>query len=347
MATQNRKYRSYADASKYFIAKKNINSATDFANFKKDKNFPDDIPRNPWSTYAKVWRGWGFFLTGKKTYRNSDKKLLFVDYDEFSKSIRERKINTLKKFEKFKNSIEYPFNFPKAPDQAYKNKGWINYPTLFGRPTFKELVKILEKEKSVINASQYKSFIKKIKKKLIYPYPDNPHMVYKDEFKKLGGWYYFLNIKSKLSILEEQYKLKKKIKEPIVRYDAYFLSYKDAKEYIKKFNIESGDKWRTFTKTTKFPKKLIPLSPSTYYKNKGWVSWPDFLSKKGFIAFHLRVYDSFENCMQYARSKKISSSRKWTDHTKTEQFKKLNFPTKPQRTYYKLWKGWADFLGKK
>ena len=45
--------------------------------------------------------------------------------------------------------------------------------------------------------------------------------------------------------------------------------------------------------------------------------------------------------------KKIKTSRKWMYHTRTKEFKNLNFPTKPQRTYSKEWKGWPDFFGKK
>ena len=195
VATQLRKYRSYEKANKFFISKKDVNSQPDFNKFKKDKNFPTDIPRNPATTYSKKWKGWGTFLTGIKSYKNSDKKLFFVNYNKFQKKIRNLKINTLKKFEKYRDSKEYPFNFPKAPDQNYKNKGWINFPTLFGRKTFSEMVKIISNIDHVVSANSYRRYIRSVNKKLIYPYPRNPDMVYKEDFIKKGGWPYFLGKK--------------------------------------------------------------------------------------------------------------------------------------------------------
>ena len=302
-----------------------------------------------------MWKDWGTFLTGIKSYKNSDKKDFFVNYSKFQKKIRSLKINTLKKFEKYRDSHKYPFNFPKAPDQNYKNKGWTNFPTLFGRKTFSEMVTIISNIDHVISPSSYRRYIRNVKKQLIYPYPANPDMVYKKYFNKKGGWYNFLSIKKKLSLSKEQFdnesyekkkfpKVKKIEKD---KYDKFFLTYVKAKKFIKKYNIKSTSEWLLFRDSLDFPKKFIPTSPASYYKVKGWISWPDFLSKKNFIAFHLREYKTFDQCKIYAQVKKIKTSRKWMYHTRTKEFKNLNFPTKPQRTYSKEWKGWPDFLGKK
>jgi len=55
-----------------------------------------------------------------------------------------------------------------------------------------------------------------------------------------------------------------------------FMPYSEAKEYIKKFNIQSKTEWECFCKSGSRP-ITIPSFPSRTYLNKGWISWKEWL----------------------------------------------------------------------
>jgi hypothetical protein len=53
------------------------------------------------------------------------------------------------------------------------------------------------------------------------------------------------------------------------------MSFEEAKQYVRKFQLKSNKEWRVFSKT-KRPKNL-PGAPEKIYKNVGWNGWADFL----------------------------------------------------------------------
>ena len=58
-----------------------------------------------------------------------------------------------------------------------------------------------------------------------------------------------------------------------------FLQYEDAKKVVKVFGLKSGYEWRNWLKLGKRPRN-IPADPRSYYDNKGWISWDDFLGRE-------------------------------------------------------------------
>lgn len=56
------------------------------------------------------------------------------------------------------------------------------------------------------------------------------------------------------------------------------LDFESARAIVRKMKLKSNLEWRNFSKT-KRPKN-IPGSPDGIYKNKGWISWADFLGKE-------------------------------------------------------------------
>jgi len=74
-----------------------------------------------------------------------------------------------------------------------------------------------------------------------------------------------------------------------------FLSYEDAKEWIKKdvkkYEINSKNKWFNNYASSKLIPNFIPSYPYKAYKCKGWVSWGDWLGTKNRSGgFHSRKY---------------------------------------------------------
>jgi hypothetical protein len=55
-----------------------------------------------------------------------------------------------------------------------------------------------------------------------------------------------------------------------------YILYEESKKIIKSLQIKTCVEYKEFAKGGKIPKN-IPNRPERYYKNRGWVSWGDFL----------------------------------------------------------------------
>jgi hypothetical protein len=120
-------------------------------------------------------------------------------------------------------------------------------------------------------------------------------------------------------------------------------SYEEAKNIVNPFNIISAKNWREFTKTEDFKTIKISVNPDRTYKDKGWISWGDFLSTGN---VHTKDFVSFEEAKKIVGPLNLKSQREWFDFTKTNDFKKLNLPVSPESVYKN--DGWissGDFLG--
>ena len=62
----------------------------------------------------------------------------------------------------------------------------------------------------------------------------------------------------------------------VANQDKVFMSYLEAKEYVKSLNLNSQREWTEYNKTNIRPEG-IPRNPAQTYKNSGWISWPDWL----------------------------------------------------------------------
>ena len=55
-----------------------------------------------------------------------------------------------------------------------------------------------------------------------------------------------------------------------------FRTFSDAKKFIHSLNLKNQKEWREYCKSGKKPND-IPRHPDRSYKNKGWISWGDWL----------------------------------------------------------------------
>jgi len=121
-----------------------------------------------------------------------------------------------------------------------------------------------------------------------------------------------------------------------------YYSYIDSKKFLKKLNIKSINEYISIYNNGLIP-KFIPKKPNRYYKNRGWVSWGDFLGNN-FVANQLRVfytYEEFKNIIKNLNLKTFISFKKYLKENKLD--KKL--PTNPNIVYKKSgWTGWYDVI---
>ena len=311
VATFNREYLTY-DETREFLRKNfpEIKTESQWYKFTKSKNFPSNIRvaiRND-----PNWKGMNHFLDFKKPK--------YFKYQEAVRKLVKLKITSQKDYRiKSKNKTISSY-FPRTPQSIYKKnwKSWGEYLSNGGGVLTRNKCKIykisleslqkIAKKNSIINREQWIAFAKK-KKDL----PRNPPNLstYK---KKWKSWIHFLGKKSKrhrdyvsynefldylkknnIKSVKEWWRFRKKIKVPNIYpsfpdkiynkswKDIYgrrkFIKFKDAKKFAISLKLNKAADWNTYFKKNKKP-MFIPWHPESYYKEKGWNGWVDFLNIK-------------------------------------------------------------------
>ena len=78
-----------------------------------------------------------------------------------------------------------------------------------------------------------------------------------------------------------------------------YKSFNEARKYVCNLNLKNATEWRDYARSNKRP-DFIPGNPKSYYKDKGWLSIPDWLgTRKG---WKTGVYLSFNEAREYARN---------------------------------------------
>lgn len=133
------------------------------------------------------------------------------------------------------------------------------------------------------------------------------------------------------------------IKKPRT-FGSKYLSYEQAKEIVKKFNLTGKDKWVKFIKLKKLP-PTIPSTPERYYKNKGWKGWGDWLGT-GRIANQNKKYWSFEKSRLFIQNLNLKNRDEFIKLIQDSQIP-ISIPRAPGSIYKKTgeWISWGDFLG--
>jgi len=118
------------------------------------------------------------------------------------------------------------------------------------------------------------------------------------------------------------------------------LTYEEAQKICVKLKILSANDYRNKKKQGILPSN-IPSVPNSLFKNKGWISWGDFLGtgKKS-----SGDYIAFEEARILVHKLNLRSQKEWNIYSK--ESRPSNIPSNPQNTYKVNWNGWDDFLGK-
>jgi hypothetical protein len=119
-----------------------------------------------------------------------------------------------------------------------------------------------------------------------------------------------------------------------------WISFDEAKEFVKNLNIKNFKEWVNYCKENK--PTNIPSHPHIIYENE-WISWGDFLGTN-VIAAQLKKYLPFEEARKFVRSLKLKSKTDWGKYSKTND-KPTNVPSALTRVYKDEWISWGDFLG--
>jgi len=240
----------------------NIKSVSEYGRKHKALLSKYNLPYNPERKYKESWKDWGDYLDTIIVAPQNKDKSFFISYKELKKLLIKNKVTTSQKWRVFyKKMKQKGIDIPSRPSELYKDE-WISLSELFGtgnrlhnQPyvTYQKAKKIIRK----LNIESQGEFVKfrKTKKFKSLNIPSNPNR----EYKEFEGFEIFLN--------SRQYKKRKS-----------FLSFEQAKRFVKKLNIESEKKWILLKKSKNFPKNL-PRTPQKVYR-KDWKGWNNFLGKK-------------------------------------------------------------------
>ena len=251
-------WRSFEDA-RNFVRELKIKGYKEWTEYSKSGKKPKDIPTTPRRAYKKEWEGWGdWFGTG--TVATQDR--VYRSYEDAKKFVHKLKLVNRPSWEKYARSDKKPDDIPNNPWNTYKNKGWKGMGDFLGTGT------LAPKDMVFWEFTKARSYVRKLKLngksdwekfcrsgKRPKQIPTAPSSTYKKDWISWGDWFGTGRVQSQL-----------------IKYR----SFEDAREYVHKLNIKSSEEWRNYIKSGKKPDD-IPSNANNTYRNKGWVSWGDFL----------------------------------------------------------------------
>ena len=256
-----RNWMNFKDA-KLFVRTLNLKKSSDWHLYTSKDHFPENLPSNPQLVYKNNgWTSWGDWL-GTGNIHPSKKQ--YMSFNKARKFVRGLNFKFSRDYKKYAKQSDFPQDLPTTPETTYKNKGWISWGDWLGTgfvATYNRNYKSYEEAKKYLKNLKIKSETewRKYTKTSTFPndVPSDPNQVYENK-----GWISWGDFLSTGNIANK---------------DKFFMSFKDAKIFVKKLNLKSETEWRKYKKTLNFPNDL-PRKPEKVYKNKGWISWKDFLN---------------------------------------------------------------------
>ena len=120
------------------------------------------------------------------------------------------------------------------------------------------------------------------------------------------------------------------------------LSYEESKKIVQKLELKSSTDWNKLDKST--IQSNIPKRPNSYYKDKGWVSWADWLGFKGRRKNNAKYLD-YGIAKKFVHKLKLNSTTDWRNYSKTDEIP-INIPKYPRAVYKNSgWLSMGDWLG--
>jgi hypothetical protein len=300
------------EESRNFVRNLNLKSQKEWNKYIKSGNKPDNIPSMPNRIYKnKGWISMGDWLG---TFTIASYKKIFLPFEEARIFARNLNLNSQKEWLKYRKSDNKPDNIPSNPYSVYKNDGWLSWGDWLGtKNDFNGFLPFDDARNFARNLNlkpydKWKKYCKSGNKP--NNIPSSPDKVYKNKgWIDFGDW---------------------------LGYKKDFLSFEEARTFVRNLNLKSQKEWIEYCKLGNMLDN-IPSNPQHTYKNKGWISWGDWL---GTFTIYKNNFLPFEEARIFARNLNLKYKKKWIDYCKYGN-KPNNIPSDPYRTYKN--NGWVSF----
>ena len=256
------KFISYEKAKQH-VRKLNLKSQRNWYVYCKSGTKSKDIPSDPSNVYSEKWTSWGDWL-GTGNVASSTKSKNWTSWEDakkiYRKIAKDNNIKSQKDWKEYVVNHNLPKNLPKSPERVYRNS-WKGVSDGLGIEksghsknfvSFSEAKKIVQKLK-IENQKDWKSFCKSNS----FPknIPRSPEKTCSEHWISWGDWLGTGRIANQ----KKQYR-----------------KFSLARKYSRGLKISTVSEWLKFCKLGTIPDD-IPVSPNMVYKNKGWISWGDWL----------------------------------------------------------------------
>ena len=313
---KNNVYCAFKEARK-FIRSLGLKSQKEWYEYVKSGKKPKGIPAAPWKVYKEEWGGMRDWLGEYSRF------LSFREAREFSRSLR---LKSTKEWRRFCSSGNKPTNIPSDPYAVYGGafKGFGDWLGTGNIAPFNKVYRPFKEARKFIhslglkNCREWREYSKS--GKCPEDISHTPWNTYKEEWKGLGDWLGTGNIHPSNRV---------------------FRPFKEARQFARSLGLKGRKEWEEYSKSGKRPKD-IPSNPQLTYKAE-WKGFGDWLGT-GNIASHNKVYRSFKEAREFARSLGLKSHKEWREYSKSGKRPK-DIPSAPWNTYKKEWKGLGDWLG--
>ena len=308
-------FRPFKEAREFAISL-NLEGRTEWRQYCKSGEKPNDIPANPDNTYKIDFTGWGDWLgTGKI----APKDRVYRPFSEAREFVRSLGLKSGTEWHEYCKSGNKPKDIPDRPHYTYKEdfKGmgdWLNNGFTRDYRPFKDAREFV-RSLNLKSQKEWNEYCKSGNKP--NDIPNWAAYVYKNKgWKSSGDW---------LGTNFTNYQ------------DRTYRSFEDAREFVRKLGLKNREEWMKYCKSGEKPND-IPTSPRNSYKEE-FTGWGDWLGNG-----KIRDYRSFKDAREFVRSLNLKNRDEWREYLKSGN-KPDDIPFFPEGTYKNDFKGVGDWLG--
>lgn len=243
-----------------------LKGSKEWAAYCKSGERPPNIPAVPAKIYfAKGWKNWSDWVGTHRSGLNE----IYLSFNEARDFARKLNLKSNRAWKKYRASGEKPFNIPTRPEKRYETEGWIGYGDWLGtdnKPYAERTYRSFEEARAFVHTLNLKTYpewrLFAKSKEMPKDIPNSPLDYYKDTgWKGCGDWLgtgsIYMGIKG----------------------NRKYLPLDKAKDFVHTLKILNKEDWWDYCQSQNKPKD-IPSQPQSYYRDKGWLNWEDWLGIK-------------------------------------------------------------------
>ena len=327
LSPKDRSYRPFLKA-RAFVRRLGLRSQDQWAEYCRSRRRPSDIPQDPRRVYAvDGWISMGNWLGTERVQTQQRKYRSFVRARAFVRKLGLRNLNA---WQAYCRSGKKPGDIPATPRAVYAETGWVNLGDWLGTGT------VAPKNSEYRTFGDARAFVHQLRLggcrdwkrycesgKKPEDIPATPDRRYKGQGWAGWGDWFGTGI--------------------VAPYKRTYRAFADARAFAKMQNLKSNQQWREYCRQHQCPED-IPAAPDRVYRDKGWVSWGDWLGTR-VVSVSRRQWRSFKDARRFARALRLQAQSEWRAYCRKGK-RPSDIPYEPDQVYAgKGWGSWKDWLG--